>query len=82
MKGTEDLLMVFTKSEYKDHRPKSREESDLAVLMRSKGKLGAGGTDRSKGLVRGEWVRRKCKAEEHRRAKMSRTRKGIPSPCR
>jgi hypothetical protein len=30
--GTEDLLMVFTKSEYKDHRAKSREESDWDIL--------------------------------------------------
>lgn len=39
MQGTEDLLMVFIKPEYKDHRSKSREEPDLAMLARSKEKL-------------------------------------------
>lgn len=39
MQGTEDLLMVFTKPEYKDHRSKSREEPDPAVLATFKEKL-------------------------------------------
>lgn len=37
--------MVFIKPEYKDHRPKSREEPDLAMLARSKEKLDFGGTN-------------------------------------
>lgn len=48
VQGTEDLLMVFIEPEYKDHRSKSREESDLAMLARSKEKLDVGVVDLGK----------------------------------
>lgn len=46
--------MVFIKPEYKDHRSKSREEPDLAMLARSKEKLDFGGTDLDRKASRGE----------------------------
>lgn len=43
MQGTEDVLMVFTKPECKDHRSKSGEEPDGFVLTRSEEKRDVGG---------------------------------------
>lgn len=43
MQGTEDVLMVFTKPESKDHRSKSGGEPDGFVLTRSEEKQDVGG---------------------------------------
>lgn len=78
MQGTEDVLMVFTKPECKDHRSKSGEEPDGFVLTRSRKSEMLEGRLRQKGLVRGAQVRRKGKAKEPRRAKVVQEGEGHP----